>query len=206
MATIGTLPGDRLAGLLIDQIEKIRKGALTLDELALFVQRKNPFELRVEVRLKLLELVTSVFVPSVEWFAAAEHFKVETRKAKVKIVVLAENFRNNFLEMIEENLPAGALRVHKLLKSSVDKLIIAELGEHDTYLADLWMMLEKQPNGEEGSLLVNGWSNIFYIKSKNSQLWAVYAYWNATDGGWYVRANSVTSPYEWDAGYQVVSR
>lgn len=43
MGTIGTLPGDRLAGLLIDQIGKIRKGALTLDELALFTQRKNPF-------------------------------------------------------------------------------------------------------------------------------------------------------------------
>ncbi len=43
MGIIGTLPGDRLAGLLIDQIEKIRKGALTLDELALFTQRKNPF-------------------------------------------------------------------------------------------------------------------------------------------------------------------
>ncbi len=44
MGTIGTLPGDRLAGLLIDLIEKIRKGAITLDELALFTQRKNPFE------------------------------------------------------------------------------------------------------------------------------------------------------------------
>ncbi len=49
MGNIGTLPGDRLAGLLIDQIEKIRKGVLTLDELALFTQRKNPFESGIPV-------------------------------------------------------------------------------------------------------------------------------------------------------------
>lgn len=43
MGTIGTLPGDRLAGLLIDLIEKTRKGVRTLDELALYNQGKNPF-------------------------------------------------------------------------------------------------------------------------------------------------------------------
>ncbi|MEX0916974.1 MAG: hypothetical protein WDZ90_00375 [Candidatus Paceibacterota bacterium] len=44
MSTIGTLPGNRLAGLLADTCHKIQHGGLTLDELALFNQRKNPFE------------------------------------------------------------------------------------------------------------------------------------------------------------------
>jgi hypothetical protein len=43
MGTIGTLPGERLAGLLADACHKIQHGGLTLDELALFTQRKNPF-------------------------------------------------------------------------------------------------------------------------------------------------------------------
>jgi len=43
MDTIGTLPGDRLAGLLADTCHKIQHGGLTLDELALFNQRKDPF-------------------------------------------------------------------------------------------------------------------------------------------------------------------
>lgn len=38
------LPGERLAGLLADTLHKVQHGGLTLDELALFNQRKNPFE------------------------------------------------------------------------------------------------------------------------------------------------------------------
>ncbi len=44
MANAVTLPGERLAGLWEDLACKIRKGGITLDELALFNQRKNPFE------------------------------------------------------------------------------------------------------------------------------------------------------------------
>ncbi len=43
MATIGTLPGERLAGLSADLFHKLQKGVRTLDELALFNQGKNPF-------------------------------------------------------------------------------------------------------------------------------------------------------------------
>jgi len=43
MSIIGTLPGERLAGLLADTCHKIQHGGLALDELALFNQRKNPF-------------------------------------------------------------------------------------------------------------------------------------------------------------------
>ena len=43
MDTIGTLPGERLAGLSADLFHKVQKGIITLDEFALFTQRKNPF-------------------------------------------------------------------------------------------------------------------------------------------------------------------
>lgn len=43
MGIIGTLPGERLAGLFADLSHKLQKGAITLNELALFTQRKNPF-------------------------------------------------------------------------------------------------------------------------------------------------------------------
>src|SRR3989344_2206862 len=44
MANAVLLPGDnRLAGLWEDLALKLRKGNITLDELALFTQRKNPF-------------------------------------------------------------------------------------------------------------------------------------------------------------------
>jgi hypothetical protein len=43
MGTIGTLPGDRLAGLSADLFHKLQSGSRTLEELALFLQGKNPF-------------------------------------------------------------------------------------------------------------------------------------------------------------------
>lgn len=43
MSTIGTVPGKRLAGLSADLFHKLQSGNITEDELALFVQRKNPF-------------------------------------------------------------------------------------------------------------------------------------------------------------------
>lgn len=43
MAHIGTLPGERLAGLSADLFHKLQSGSLSIEELALFVQRKNPF-------------------------------------------------------------------------------------------------------------------------------------------------------------------
>jgi hypothetical protein len=44
MANAVTLPGERLAGLSADLFHKLQAGSITLDEFALFNQRKNPFE------------------------------------------------------------------------------------------------------------------------------------------------------------------
>ena len=43
MVNIGTLPGERLAGLSADLFHKLQKGIITLDQLAMFNQLKNPF-------------------------------------------------------------------------------------------------------------------------------------------------------------------
>jgi len=43
MVNIGTLPDERMAGLSADLFHKLQSGALTLDELALFCKRRNPF-------------------------------------------------------------------------------------------------------------------------------------------------------------------
>jgi hypothetical protein len=159
---------------------------------------------------KLLEPVGSVPVAATQRFIAADHFVVDTsKKAKVKIAFLWDNFKTNFVPKVETDVPAGELKIHKLLRNSFDAPLIAELDPaHETYLADLWMMLLGQPNGEEkkDGLLVNGMANIFYIRDAKGVLWAVFACWYAADGGWNLRANSVAAPPPWNAGYQVVSR
>lgn len=162
------------------------------------------------VAKKLLELVTTVSVAATERFIAKKHFKVNTsRKAKVKIAFLWDSFSKHFLHKTEEGMLAGELKVHKLLRSSLDVPIMTELGDSQSYLttlADMWVLLEKQPNGEGGVLLVNGGANIFYIHDTEGKLWAVSARWRADHGGWFVGAFSVGNPRGWFGGFQVLSR
>ena len=127
----------------------------------------------------------------------------------MKIAFLWDNFSKHFLPKTEEGVLAGEIKVHKLLQSSLDAPIMTELGDPTSYsttLADMWAMLEKQPNGEEGALLVNGYANIFYIHDIEGNLWAVCALWYADGGGWNVEADSVEDPGRWDDGGQVLSR
>ena len=64
----------------------------------------------------LLELISTVTMPArLEKFVAKNHFIVDTsRKAKVKIDYLGDNFRNNFLNKIEEAISEIEFRYQKL--------------------------------------------------------------------------------------------
>jgi len=154
-------------------------------------------------RLKLLEGTT--IVPAFEKFVARYHCR-EDGKTKVKIYYLGENFKKNFLKKIEVDVEKAELRRHILLRSSLDPEIMAELGEdrRTVKLAHFWAMLEKQANGEQGDLLVNGYANIAYVEDENGIVWAVIAYWNS-GRGWRVEADSVGDPDGWYDGYRVLS-
>lgn len=154
----------------------------------------------------LLELVTTTQTPAVEAFNAKEKLAIGTQDG-VKIVWHGDNFKMHFLGKCELDVPAQELRVHKLLEKSLDAPIIAELGGEklvETSLATMFEMLKKQGQGQKGSLLTNGYANIFYIKDDAGTLWAVYARWYG--GGWDLFALSVTDPDSWPRVSQVVSR
>ena len=159
-------------------------------------------------KMSLLSLKQTVGVSGAEAFVVADHFKVDTsEKAKVKIAYLSTNFTTHFMSKREDNVPAGELNIHTLLESSVDTPIIDELGaRYKTYFADLWALLEKQPNGEGGSLRVNRRHNILYIEGPDGKFWKVLAYWDASDGGWCVYGHSFEKQFLWGAGSVVVSR
>ena len=142
-----------------------------------------------------------------EPFVVSEKCVVDTsRKAKVKISFLGNNFRAWMLGKVEEPGGETVLRHARLTKNSVDKPILDELGDKaETALTDIFAMMMEQPNGEkEGNLLADGPANIFYVRNINGVLRAVDVYWY--DGGWYVNAYSVENPYTWYAGYRVFSR
>ena len=157
----------------------------------------------------ILESLGTITIPATtERFIAKNRFVVDTsKKAKVKISFLGDNFRKNFLNKIEEAIPETILRHRELRKSSRDIPIINELGGDDkseTTLSEMFALMEKQPNGEDGHLLTNGYANVFYVRGHDGVLWSVYCYWY--DDSWYVRTRSVDDPLEWNAGYRVFSR
>lgn len=59
MSNIGTLPGDRLAGLSADLFHKLQAGTLTIEEFTLFVQRKNPFTFERNKHGHIIVTITS---------------------------------------------------------------------------------------------------------------------------------------------------
>ena len=162
--------------------------------------------------LSILELVSTVGVAATtSKFVAKKKLVRDTGcKAKVKISYLSDNFKALFLSgpgKSEDPISEQTLRYHKLLKPSVDDLIIAELGGEEkceTTMTEMFFLMEKQSKGEAGVLFNNGWTNIFYIKDQNGVLCAVDVLW--FDSGWGVGARSIEGPLAWIRGYQVFSR
>lgn len=155
---------------------------------------------------RILEFIKTVVVSATPRFVASDHFKVDVSpEAKVKIAFIGDNFKDNFLGTTEEDVLPTKLRIHRLTESSLDAPIIAALGgRHETKLAHLHQLLLRQPKGEEGDLLTNGYANIFYIRDATNKLWAVDVGWS--DAGWRVSAFSVEDPHGWLDGRQVFSR
>jgi hypothetical protein len=160
----------------------------------------------------ILELVSTVVVSAtISKFVAKEKFVRDTgRKAKVKIRYLGDNFTSWFLNgdgKTEDPISEQVLCYHKLRQPSVDGPIIAELGgaeKSETTLSEMFFLMEKQGNGEDGVLLNNGYSNIFYIKDISGVIRSVHVYWDGD--GWVVFAFSVQYPYGRFDGRQAFSR
>lgn len=164
-------------------------------------------EKAVQTISTLFEFVASVNVPAVESFVARDKFREGETVDGVQLAWLGDNFKEHFLAKKEANIATTTLlRVHRLREASLDAPILSELGETaETFLAQFWKLLKVQGTGEKGTLLVNGYSNICYIRDDEDVLWAVSADWNS-GRGWHVDAYSVEYPDRWPVDYQVVSR
>jgi hypothetical protein len=153
-----------------------------------------------------------------EQFVVKEKFVVNIEDdVQVKISSLWDNFTVWFLSgdgKIEDPKSDTKLYYRKLLKMAHnvpfkkgDRAIISEFGgkvKVETTLTEMFFLMEKQKNCEDGFLLNNGWANIFYIRDQKGVLRAVSVRWRG--GGWDVDAYFVGGQYEWDDGDQVFSR
>ena len=144
-------------------------------------------------------------------FVAKEKLVLDTsNKAKVKISYLGDNLKACFLSgkgKTEDPISEQTLRYGKLRKASVDMPIVNELGgeaKAETTFSEIYDLMVKQPKGEKGALLNNGWANIFYVRDQNGVLRAVVMYWR--DDGWHLHAYPFECPGRWCGGGQVFSR
>ncbi len=163
----------------------------------------------VLIKAKILQFVGTVKISATnEKFVAKDKFKL--KKDGGICSYLSDNFVSWFLAnggKIEGLISDGELQYHKLTKRSVDCPIIEELGgeaKARTCLAKMFDLMSKQAGGEEGTLLTNGWANIFYINDLSGVLRAVPVLWDGA--GWRVDAHSVGYPFGWCGGCQVFSR
>ena len=66
----------------------------------------------------------------------------------------------------------------------------------------LAVKITKQPSGEKGELLHNGWANLFLVEGLNSEVFVVYVRWSV--GRWHVSAWQLD--VGWNAGNRFGSR
>ncbi len=191
---VGAIPSD----LSFDDAQAIigNKGPFVADIREVFKHRR--------VRSALLEFIGTIVIPATTGpFAAHEKFVVGNAQAKISWI--GSNFQEWFLGKTEEPLAETTLRYAKFVRQSLDGPILAELGDKaETMLAQVYAFMARQPNGEEGVLLTNGWGNIFYVRDVNGELRAVSVYWYGD--GWGVDASSVTYPDGWSGEHRVFSR
>ena len=141
-------------------------------------------------------------------FVARNRFVLDTKaSAVVKISYLEPDFSKWFLSKREMPFVGSTLHYKELSFYSIDGPIIEELGGKEmveTTLAEIFSLIEKQPNGEPGSLLTNGNANIFYVKDVDGVLRVVLVSWHR--GGWSFHANPVMDRYGWGCKSRVFAR
>lgn len=80
-----------------------------------------------------------------------------------------------------------------------------ELPEtHLSTLEDIAGLIEAQPDGQSGFLLNNGYANLFYVLSKNGEVFAVDVRWVSNVRTWDVRDWKFVEVGCWHAGNQIL--
>ncbi|MDP2734757.1 MAG: hypothetical protein Q8P12_00965, partial [bacterium] len=106
-------------------------------------------------------------------------------------------------------LPEVTFRSFELVKSANDTEIRSELPEDYVLEASelcgyLPEIIASQPGGEEGFLLTNGHPNVFYVRGRNGEVFAVGVLWDGVNLEWDVYADRLDDGH-WSGGYRVIS-
>lgn len=120
---------------------------------------------------------------------------------------VSDEFRSRILSKAKpvKKLMAAVGKSYDLTQNVYDREITPSLPKDYVFdesevCARITTMIQKQPNGEEGDLLNNGYANLFYVAGC-----VVYVYWNADSRKWNVYAWRLDDVC-WRADFRVFSR
>jgi hypothetical protein len=144
--------------------------------------------------LKSLKVVVDNIFLKTDSFSKNSFFD---KSGSVKLY-FGSNFSNWILEDIPDVIPAfeGNLLKTQLTKYMYDSEILDELGQPrlftiSEFSAIIRDLLLKQPDGEDGILLNNGYANIFFIQLKNGRVVAVHVHWFSDCREWGLNARGL---------------
>lgn len=173
-------------------------------------EKDNAWSLLAEERkhtLKYLKLVAEGIIVSVGSLTKDSFFS----NGPVKLYFW-DNFRSWILSAIPDSIPAFSttLSSFTLTRNMYDRDILTELGNPtpftvSEFAAIMKGMLSKQPQGEPGDLLTDGYANIFYVKLDDGRVVAVLVHWYADYPEWNCYAHDFDND-RWSEGNQVFVR
>lgn len=146
-------------------------------------------------------IISSVTIAATDKkFVAGDKFVVNTGpEAEVKIYCITNNFMRWFGHKVEEPFTGSIIYGRKLGKNFASETVLDELGgarKARTSLSEVYAMMKRQPNGENGNLTTDISVNTFYVPDDDSRveetLRKVDLDWYK--GGWRVSASLVTQP------------
>ena len=190
-----------------DEIHDIaRKGNENLVCQFLKIYRENQRIAEAE-KTSHLAFHNNVNLPKREQFCPKEYF--QTRRG----LYVCVDFRDRILSVTKKTgkLPSAKITSYNIVKDSNNEKIRAELSKNhiwkdaSDFCSHLAGMIDRQPKGENGDLLNNGCVNIFYVRGKNGEVFAVNVYWGVGALEWYVNAYQLDDGLG-PAGRQAFSR
>lgn len=186
----------------LDQIPQALARGFVIEQAANAPAKPEDGPSRIILAGLLEEIGEPVELPVIPCFVAHEKFVVN-RDGELPISGLGRNFQTNFLDVVEEPVPAATLKQRRLLKRSVDGPILAALGDADLAKIEKARVALAHVFSYLKTAARNRWY-IFYVADAKGRVWAVDASWDGR--GWGLEAYSVRDPNGWLAGGRVVSR
>lgn len=205
------------AGLQVDQLQKLRNGNMTFEQVKWFTNLS--FEQREKLMGKLVKSEhpkMKLGNPYVVATGLAGEFNPQQYFTENKNVKYwrGDNFNKHVLNSAKNiiNLPEMNFPKHQFTETIYDKEIMENfqiseskgLMTREEILWTIASLTSKQPNGEAGDLLNNSYATIIgYMLCDDSVVRVVYVSWHSASAEWYCDCDDLDG---WYAGNEVLSR